>query len=294
MGYSGRYHAASLAAVFLALAVGILIGVGFGSDLVSGTADSLEQSLGSDLDETCQQVDSLETDLEQERDLVERLYPAIAGDRLAGQRVAIVAVGALPEEVSGAVDAALDPTGAALGQIAVIGVPPNVEGMTESMLGPALSDELSRDEAIERAGLRAGRALVSGEGRFDAVRSSLLSRYSGEPGIFSGAVLVHEVPGDLDERDAESIARLEAGLVDGMRSAGTTVVGIERSDEETSAIEVFEGLGIASVDNVDMVAGQVALVFALDGAGGSFGIKESADRLLPDLLPPVARAVPSS
>ena len=47
MGYSARYHAASLAAVFLALAVGILIGVGFGSDIVTGTADDLEQSLAS-------------------------------------------------------------------------------------------------------------------------------------------------------------------------------------------------------------------------------------------------------
>ena len=51
MGYSARYHAASLAAVFLALAVGILIGVGFGSDIVNGTADDLEQSLPSDLDD---------------------------------------------------------------------------------------------------------------------------------------------------------------------------------------------------------------------------------------------------
>ena len=34
MGYSARYHAASLAAVFLALAIGILIGVGLGDNVV--------------------------------------------------------------------------------------------------------------------------------------------------------------------------------------------------------------------------------------------------------------------
>ena len=45
MGYSGRYHAASLAAVFLALAIGILIGVGLGHNVVSGTTKNLEQSL---------------------------------------------------------------------------------------------------------------------------------------------------------------------------------------------------------------------------------------------------------
>ena len=49
MGYSGRYHAASLAAVFLALAIGILIGVGLGHNVLSGAQKDLEQSLKSDL-----------------------------------------------------------------------------------------------------------------------------------------------------------------------------------------------------------------------------------------------------
>ena len=35
-----------------------------------------------------------------------------------------------------------------------------------------------------------------------------------------------------------------------------------------------------------MPAGQVASIFGLLGAEGSFGVKGSADRLLPDLLPP--------
>ena len=43
MGYSGRYHAASLAAVFVALAIGILIGVGLGHKVVSGTTKNLAQ-----------------------------------------------------------------------------------------------------------------------------------------------------------------------------------------------------------------------------------------------------------
>ncbi|KAA0265663.1 MAG: copper transporter, partial [Acidobacteria bacterium] len=49
MGYSGRYHAASLAAVFIALAVGILIGIGLADDVVSSASEELEASLRSDL-----------------------------------------------------------------------------------------------------------------------------------------------------------------------------------------------------------------------------------------------------
>ena len=78
---------------------------------------------------------------------------------------------------------------------------------------------------------------------------------------------------------------LERGLIEGLRSTGAPVVGVERSTDEVSSIEVFDSHGLSSVDSVDLQSGRVALVFALrGGAAGSFGIKASADSLLPDLL----------
>jgi Copper transport outer membrane protein, MctB len=38
------------------------------------------------------------------------------------------------------------------------------------------------------------------------------------------------------------------------------------------------------VDDIDRTAGKVALVYALAGASGHFGVKDTADSLLPDLL----------
>ena len=49
MGYSARYHAASLVAVFLALAIGILIGAEFGGDALTSTRKNLEESLVDNL-----------------------------------------------------------------------------------------------------------------------------------------------------------------------------------------------------------------------------------------------------
>jgi len=46
---------------------------------------------------------------------------------------------------------------------------------------------------------------------------------------------------------------------------------------------------MASVDDIDLVAGRLAAVLALLGAEGSFGVKSSADSLLPDLLAPDRR-----
>jgi hypothetical protein len=284
MGYSGRYHAASLAAVFLALAVGILIGVGFGSDVVTGTAESLEESLGSDLTEAREQVEDLEGDLERERDLSRRLFPAVVGGRLANEDVAIVAMGSLPEDLAGTVDEAIDHAGASLAEIAVVAMPPDFDAAIDELVGPRAS-RLSRAGALERAGRRAGRALATGAPVFDEVRRSLLRRYSGTPTLIQGAALFRQIPDDLGPRRAENVERLEAGLVEGLQSAGVTVVGIERSDEDGSSVEAFGARGISSVDNVDALAGRVALVLALEGAEGSFGVKETADSLLPELLP---------
>ncbi|MFP5388506.1 MAG: copper transporter, partial [Thermoleophilia bacterium] len=49
MGYSARYHAVSLIAVFLALAIGILIGAEFGGDALTQTRKDLEHSLVGNL-----------------------------------------------------------------------------------------------------------------------------------------------------------------------------------------------------------------------------------------------------
>jgi hypothetical protein len=41
---------------------------------------------------------------------------------------------------------------------------------------------------------------------------------------------------------------------------------------------------MASVDDIDETAGATALVYALAGARGAYGVKGSADSLLPDVV----------
>jgi hypothetical protein len=291
MGFSARYHAASLAAVFLALAVGILIGAGLGSDVVSGTADDLEESLTSDLTEARDEAAALETDLDREREVSGLMYPVVVADRLPGREVAVVALGPLPDDVSTDVETALEPTGASVSSVAVVGEPPNAEATIDALAGPR-AEELPRGAALERAAVAAGEALVRGDRNFDGVREALLDRFSGTPGDVDAVVLVREAPQDLGARVLEDTERLEAGMIEGMENAGATVVGVERSDEENSSIEFFSDHGVSSVDSVDLRSGELALVFALAGAEGSFGIKPTADRLLPELLAPVPGSTP--
>jgi hypothetical protein len=85
---------------------------------------------------------------------------------------------------------------------------------------------------------------------------------------------------------------IENGIINGMQEAfadlpGTepvTIAGAERTTTDPSSIDFFAEHDAASVDNVDQLSGKVALVYVLAGALGEFGVKETADALLPDLL----------
>src|SRR5204863_8186552 len=132
MGYSGRYHAASLAAVFLALAIGILIGVGLGHNVISAAQQDLEQSLKSDLSDARGRADTLQGQLNQERDFSQQVFPSLVGGQLAGKRIAVVALGALPDDMKGDIESLVgtdSPTGAALGEVAVVREPPDLHAL---------------------------------------------------------------------------------------------------------------------------------------------------------------------
>ena len=287
MGYSGRYHAASLAAVFLALAVGILIGVGFGSDIVSGTADDLEQSLEADLDDARAEIDDLQGQLETERDFEAQVFPAVVADRLRGQELALIALGSLDQSTADEVEAAVGPAGATMAEVAVVRDPPDLEALASTVTGQRARAIARGDaEELRALGERAGRALVNGDPGLDELRGSLLSRFSGSAEGIDAAVVVRDRAADLEPEEEAVASALETGLVDGLLAEGITV-GVETTDADPSSIGFFDERGVATVDSVDLVSGRVALVFAIsDGATGNFGVKETADGLLPDLLAP--------
>jgi hypothetical protein len=287
MGYSARYHAASLAAVFLALAVGILIGAEFGGDVITGTSESLEESLQNDVEEAQAEADDLRQQLDREREFSGRAYPALVADRLAGERVAIVALGGLGEEVSADVEAALAPSGAEIVSVAVVREPPDLESLGEAASRKRFRGLRRGGEALGRFSRGTGRALVTGN-LFESLRGALLTRFSGEQRRIDAVVVVRDHPEGLDEKEGEVTDRFEGGLLDGVRAARGPVVGVERSSDEESSIDLFSSHGLATVDSVDLLSGRLATVLALAGADGQFGVKETADRLLPDLLPPAA------
>src|SRR5215208_1092985 len=297
MGYSGRYHAASLAAVFLALAIGILIGVGLGHSVVSGTRKGLEQSLKSDLAAARGRADDLQGQLNRHSEFEQEVYPALAGRVLEGDRIAVIALGGLRDDHKDDVQAVVgpdSPSGAALGEVAVVREPPNLAAIAGASPKRSQGSKVRRDRAALTAiARRMGEALVVGGTTYKRLRGAMLEQVSGRPGGIGAAIVVRDQPENLDPRQAAATGALESGLLDGLEANGVVpVVGVERSDADPSQIDFFNNAGVtATVDSIDLISGRVALVYALNGSEGTYGVKPSADRLLPGLRHPRAPVI---
>ena len=84
-------------AVFLALGIGVLLGVALGEEgIVSGASRDLEKSLRGDLDQARSRNAELRRELAQRRGYEREVYPALVGGLLPDWRVGVVAMGRLP------------------------------------------------------------------------------------------------------------------------------------------------------------------------------------------------------
>jgi hypothetical protein len=286
MGYSARYHATSLVAVFLALAIGILIGAEFGGDALTNTRKDLEQSLTGNLQDARSRADELNGKLARSDEFADRVYPALVRNRLAGRRIGVVALGDLPGGTSSAIEDALGPTGARLVGIGVVREPVDLRALSTDLAKTRFADIRTNPETLAAFGTGAGRQLVRGGTLLELVRSQLFSRASGNFGALDGVIVVRQPPEEMGPLQRTTAAQLESALMSGITGTRTPAVGVETSTAEPSSVSFFGANDLASADDIEMTAGQVATVFALLGAEGSFGVKGSADRLLPDLLPP--------
>ena len=284
MGYSARYHAFSIIAIFTALAIGIVIGAGFGQDLVTDASEDLEQSLSSDLEDESARADELAAELEREQSFGQRLYPPLVDSRLEGESIGVIAFGDLPEGLARSIEETIEPTGGELTKVAVVREPPDVEALAEA-LGPQYAD-LPAAAVEERLGRELGAELVEGGRLVGRARDLLLDRFSGQRGPVDNVILVKALPEEVTEEEQEEFAGFEEAIVAGVRSTGIPAVYVETSVSEPSHVPFFDALAISTVDSLDLTSGKISAVFALLGSEGNYGVKETADLPLPDLVFP--------
>ncbi len=286
-----RYHALSLAAVLFALAVGVLIGVAIGdSNLVSSARDGIVQNLRSEVSGSQQKASELGGQLSSEETLAGDLYPIAVHGLLDGSNIGLVFLGRSSDQVNELVRDAVTQAGGNLKMVVAVREPLDLGGLGAQAVGTQYTALASDPALIRKFGVRMGEQLV-GEGQLlGRVQTRLLSSYDGEFGKLNGLVVMRGEPSGLSGEEAKSTGEFASGLLEGVSAKDVPAVGVELTSTQPSQIPWYSKEDLASVDDLDSLAGRAALAFALAGDHGAYGVKPTAtSSLLPHVVGGVAQ-----
>ncbi len=312
-----RYLIVTIVSIFLALAVGIVLGAGplqgqIGDQLskeVSGLRKT-KSDLNAQLRDANQQVSNAD-------DFAKALAPELVATRLAGRSVTLVRLPGSSDGVAKGVSDVLAQAGAAVnGTIKV----------TNSWTDPAKKDfrdtlaqslaPLARTQEPtgatqdqDLAGILARGVVVSDESAankndsgattaLQGLKTGGLIDYSGTPKTSALAVVIAGGPtanesGKLQQDEATSYAVLTRAL--DAQSLGAVAASDPSADDPGGTLQALRtdkqaSAAVSTVDDADQQMGLITVVLALreqlEGKAGQYGVGAGATRILPDLAVP--------
>ncbi|GAA4555265.1 copper transporter [Pseudonocardia xishanensis] len=293
-----RYHAISIAAVFLALAVGVVLGA-------SGLSDRLLSAVSTDRDSLSTQVDTLTAQrdglLDQQAaadQFAARVGPAAVAGLLSGRSVALVQAGGDQTDQESVIRLVGQAGGTVTGSITLtdaVGDPARADQLNElaARLLPAGAQLPAASDTGSLAGGLLGSVMTTKNAatadQSGAVWKGLADAGFVQPGTAPGpadliVVLTGGAQQGADAGDSAAVlARLAAQL--DRAGSGAVLAGRDGSASATGPIGVARAAGAATaglstVDDVQTGTGRVATVLALkeqlDGKAGSYGTDRTA------------------
>jgi Copper transport outer membrane protein, MctB len=284
-----RYHVTSLAAVFIALLIGILVGVALASH---GLGNSERKSLEDDVrraqhraDVLQATVDSLQEQSQADASFVDSTYNAVMTDRLKGKRVAVLYVGSVDHPIQSDISATIkDAGGRAAVRSYAVQVPIDAAAIEKRLANrPALAKYADADQ-LRALGRQLGREFVNGSDTpiWSALHNLIVQEATPRFGSSKRPADAVVVVRTADPQTGET-APFVKGLYEGIADAGVPAVGVAQSRSDFTARSVFKQAQLSTVDDVDLDAGKLALAIVLSqpASRADYGINAS------DLLPPV-------
>ena len=290
-----RYHVASLAAVFLALVIGILVGIGLSG---RGFIDDVErENLNEKIAELTAQRDAARTQTgaatrrqSAMEDYAADTYPALVAGRLQDRNVAVLLVGPV-DGAAEAISQAVGDGGGRVIRVRALRVPIDQSAVEDALSSnPQLQRRYDERSELDDLGRDLAQELAAG-GRtplWDALSDLILEEREGSSAAPADAVVVARAVAPQRGPTKDFLA----GIYRGVARTGLPAVGVQLAASEHSAIPAFARNGLSTVDSVDTGVGRLALVLLLAGpARGHYGVEETAtDGVLPSLpLEPAAR-----
>ncbi|MCS6777658.1 MAG: copper transporter [Chloroherpetonaceae bacterium] len=283
-----KYHLVTVSAIFFALTIGLVIGSLYLSPQLAErqnrAIDALRVALDRDVREQRERVQRYE-------DFFEQALPSLVQRRLLGASVALVQVGDYPELTEKVRDTLQLADATIFSRTTLLPGLSRPEPLLKSTLSavrkeapgvPADRQELIRTLASLLTGsLNAPETVIEPLARAGLIQYDRNSDYT-RPTRF--VVLI----AGSQEANSRRHGNLDALLIAELQKRNAIVVMCEPSGARFSDVEAYRELNlqISMIDNADQDIGRCALVYALRGEPGTYGIKPVARRLFPPPLRP--------
>jgi len=283
-----RYHIASLVAVFLALGLGILVGgLILKSDILVNRQKELTDRLEVQIEQLRQKNEEAENDLSSlklnykaQGDFEKQVLPLLVKGRLQGYKLAIVETNNY--SFSNNIIDAIQLSGAEVTSVTTLIGDLSEPANKELLKGQKGWENLNENQlAAQLAG-----AIVQGllgAGNSDRINSLVkvgLLKVSGEYGQPLNGVII---AGGSQEHEIDKTSSVDLPMIDLLLAKQIQVYGVEETITTYSYMKEYQKKRISTVDNIDTVSGQTALVMAIAGQAGHYGIKPTAQKLVPAL-----------
>lgn len=288
-----RYHIYSLAAVFFALAVGIVVGTSFASRSPAGDSarrtvqryESMIPNLRQEIELATAQRIEKEGIAKESEEFCRAVMPIVVRLRLQWRNVAIIQVGDY-DDLAGAIKRTLELANASVNSITVVNR--GFEFDDEAEVARALQSIGANPPANAKQARDKLLTVVSDAVCYPAdphilslAENTGLSKFTGDY-VRTNRLVV--LVGGLKNKPTKADEDLNSELIAQLEKRGAVVVGCEGTRAEYSQVPAWSKMGIATVDNIETTMGQISLVCALNGEKARFGTKSTAERLVPHTL----------
>jgi hypothetical protein len=260
-----RYHLISLISVFLALAIGILLGVAMADrGVVSNRVQAEIASIEQQLDRQQMEIDKRGAQIAEQEAMLGGMSEAMISESLEGRDVALVAGPYADPDMSGAVQSDLSEAGANLTAFETLDAPEPAEITILENTSSGVTTRLEANYADDARRILGFNAEV---------------QESPEIVVFAGG---GEIPDDAPQATRERLDEAQREMFRVWLNAGVRVVGAEPTEAGHSDVSLFQDVGVPSVDHADQPAGRAALVqLAATDTDGSYGTKDTASEAFP-------------
>lgn len=281
-----RYHIASLVAVFIALGIGILIGSALlGNDAIAERQKQLADRLEVQLEELRQKneavqakANSLEIDNNIQKQFEKQVLPPLVAGKLTGKRIAIVetnSYGFRDDLVN-----TLSMSGATVQSVTTVLNGFDLTGHKDLLikeLGLKITDD---KQIVSYLATETARGILTGEKQalLNTLAQADLIKLSGDYGVPIDAVIF--IGGSQDKALVKTDV-VDYPMIDYFLQQKLPVFGVEETDVTYSYMKDYQKKRVSTVDNVETSPGQLALVMAIAGKPGHYGVKPTAKQLLP-------------